>query len=69
VLGWSSSAQRHAVKVGDLERVYRGVLAPPMSVDPDLPRRRHDEQANLRQAQASASRALIYIAPRWSKRT
>jgi hypothetical protein len=52
--GWTVSAQRHAVRVGDLERPRRGVLNQPDSSSASLPQRHVLEAANLRSARASA---------------
>lgn len=53
---WTAGAQRHAVRVGDLERVSRGVLAQPALIDPGAPWHQRAEAVNLRRAQASALR-------------
>ena len=52
--GWTAAAQRHAINLGDLERIQRGVVGRPPIADPGSPARRFDEQRNMRVAQASA---------------
>jgi hypothetical protein len=52
--GLTPAAQRHAIGLGDLERLRRGVLDEPVAPDPTLPRRRIAEAANLRAARASS---------------
>lgn len=52
--GWTPAAQRHAVRVGDVERVQRGVISPVTMHPPGTPARRILEAGNLRVAQAAA---------------
>jgi hypothetical protein len=52
--GWTEAAQRHAVRVGDVERLQRGVLGRPVASDPESSERALEEAANLRAAQAAS---------------
>jgi hypothetical protein len=51
--GWTQSAARHAIRVGDIERVRRGVLGRVEPIHRGILPRRVQEAANLRRAQAA----------------
>jgi hypothetical protein len=51
--GWTRSAQRHAVRVGELQRLQRGVVSYVDNHPPDTPARRILEATNLNRARAA----------------
>lgn len=52
--GWTEGARRHAVRVGDLDRIQRGVLRLVAPADGSLTDRQACEAQNLRVARAAA---------------